>query len=139
MKKTSPEKSTVSGKKRRRSSSRESILECLSGSLKPTSVFEIIERLRKEGKRYNKTTIYREIETLKRMGNVKEIFFRNNTSLYELSGDHHHHLVCVSCGDIREVRINESLDKEERRMARREHFAIIEHSLEFFGTCERCR
>lgn len=138
-KNTNCEKNIPPRRKHRQSASREAMLECLSEVSKPISVLDMIERIVRNGKRYNKTTLYREIETLKQMGKVKEIFFRNDTALYELAGTHHHHLVCVSCGDIREVTLDESFSKEEKRLARKEKFTIVDHSLEFFGRCEGCR
>ncbi len=123
----------------RKSPARDAVLDILGNAGKPLPVSEIMASLANKGRSVNKTTVYREIETLKKMGSVREIFFRNDTALYECVGDHHHHLVCVSCGDIREVRLNESLEREESRLARRERFTILDHSLEFFGMCERCR
>lgn len=139
MRKTNNKLAVASLRKLRKSDVRESMLAVLTDAAKPLSVVEMLALLAKKGTRVNKTTVYREIDILKKTGRVREVFFRNDTALYELAGDHHHHLVCVSCGDVREVRIDESLDQEEQRIARREHFAIIEHSLEFFGMCERCR
>lgn len=139
MKKVMNISSILRTKVSRKSVARERILSLLSDVSKPISVFEILERLSKKGKTFNKTTIYREMETLKKEGQVKEIFFRNDTALYELAGEHHHHLVCVSCGDVRDVRLEESLGREEKKLECREHFTIFDHSLEFFGMCRKCR
>ncbi|QQS15596.1 MAG: transcriptional repressor [Candidatus Moraniibacteriota bacterium] len=141
MKKNTGEASTLSrqGKGLRKSVARDAILDTFMNAGKPLSVPGIITSLSAKGTSVNKTTVYREIETLKKIGRVREVFFRNDTALYEFAGDHHHHLVCVSCGDVREVRLNESLEQEENRLARRERFTILDHSLEFFGMCERCR
>lgn len=136
---TKERSSLFQGKGLRKSGARDAILGVFSRSLKPISASEVLDKLSRKGMAVNKTTVYRELETLKKIGYVKEIFFRNDTALYELAGDHHHHLVCISCGDIREVRLNESLDREEKRLARQERFVILEHSLEFFGMCEQCQ
>ncbi len=123
----------------RRSLAREEILSVLVSASKPVSVFDILEILSRKRRVFNKTTLYREMEVLKKEGHVKEVFFRNDTALYELVGEHHHHLVCTSCGDVRDVYLEESLDQEERKLERREHFTIFDHSLEFFGRCKRCQ
>lgn len=134
------EKSNVAlAGKLRRSGARERILAVLASVSKPFTAAEILTLLSRKGARVNKTTVYREVETLKKAGLVREVFFRNDTALYELAGDHHHHLVCVSCGDVRDVRLKESFESEERRLERAERFSILEHSLEFFGMCEQCR
>ncbi len=124
---------------KRKLSARQEIVSLLLSSRKPMSVPEILAILKEGGKEYNKTTLYREIENLKHTDAVKELFFRNDMALYELSGEHHHHLVCVACGDVREVKIEESLAVEEEKLAKREQFVILDHSLEFFGKCKQCQ
>lgn len=123
----------------RRSLAREEILSVLVSASKPVSVFEVLEILSRKRRIFNKTTLYREMDFLKKEGYVKEVFFRNDTALYELIGEHHHHLVCTSCGDVRDVHLEESLEHEERKLERREHFTIFDHSLEFFGKCKKCQ
>ncbi|QQR78022.1 MAG: transcriptional repressor [Candidatus Moraniibacteriota bacterium] len=115
------------------------MLSVLVSASKPVSVFEILDILSRKKRVFNKTTLYREMEVLKKEGYVKEVFFRNDTALYELVGEHHHHLVCTSCGDVRDVHLEESLECEERKLERREHFIILDHSLEFFGKCKECQ
>jgi Fe2+ or Zn2+ uptake regulation protein len=122
----------------RKSAARHRIQEVFKDSARPLSANEIRQRLEARGIVFNKTTIYREIETLKRIGAVKELFLRNDSAMYELSGTHHHHLQCVSCGDVRHVRLEETLEHEQRKMAAREGYTITDHSLEFFGVCAKC-
>lgn len=139
MKKSEDVSTHLRDKGARVSLSREGILSVLGGVSRPLSVADILERLFMRGKSFNKTTIYREVETLKKEGRIKEIFFRNDTALYELIGEHHHHLVCISCGDVRDVFLKESLEQEENRLAKKERFTIFDHSLEFFGRCQKCQ
>ena len=100
---------------------------------------EIERRLAASARRFNKTTVYREIGFLKTAGYVTELALRNDMALYELAGPHHHHLVCVDCGTVRDIDFRESLGREERRIERREGFRILDHSLEFFGLCGNCQ
>lgn len=123
----------------RRSTSRAAILALLETAHSPLSVPEIETRLERCGKSFNKTTVYREIEFLKTAGYVVELTLRNDLALYELSSPHHHHLVCVGCGLVIDVKPDESVREEERRLERREGFRIFDHSLEFFGLCRKCR
>ncbi|MBP9751343.1 MAG: transcriptional repressor [Candidatus Moranbacteria bacterium] len=119
---------------------REAILSLFSEAGAPLSVPRILESLEETGRRPNKTTVYRELEFLKGLGIVKELTLRNDLALYELSGPHHHHLVCVDCGTVRDIAVSdESLLREERRIERKEGFRVLEHSLEFFGICGNCR
>lgn len=122
----------------RRSAAREAILDFLSAVARPVSAYEIKMRLDARKKIFNKTTIYREIETLREGGYVKELMLRSNATLYELVGAHHHHLTCVSCGDMRDVELGGSLCDEEKKLAKKEGFTMLEHSFEFFGLCQKC-
>jgi Fe2+ or Zn2+ uptake regulation protein len=122
----------------RTSAAREAIVSALAKERKPLSVATLLERFSKTKKVFNKTTVYRELESLKRAGHVKELTLRNDTALYELVGEHHHHLTCVSCGDVRDVHLSGSLCEEERVIAKQEDFRILDHSFEFFGLCGKC-
>jgi Fur family transcriptional regulator, ferric uptake regulator len=54
---------------------------------------------------------------------------------YELTGDHHHHLICESCGGVSEV---ERSPLEFRRL-RGVDVEISSHTLEIYGRCADCR
>lgn len=124
----------------RMSRTREAIVSILAEAKTPLSVPQILSALGETGSRPNKTTVYRELEFLKAQGFAKELTLRNDIALYELAGAHHHHLVCVDCGDVRDIAVgDEMISCEERRIERKEGFRILEHSLEFFGVCGKCR
>lgn len=124
----------------RRSAAREALLRILATADSPLSVPDMERCLASSPRRFNKTTVYREIEVLKTAGYVSELTLRNGAALYELTRAHHHHLVCVECGSVRDVEVKEEAwECEERRIGKREGFHILDHSLEFFGLCGRCR
>jgi len=54
------------------------------------------------------------------------------------SARHHHHLVCKRCGLVAEVP-GCALQPVERELERQNNFAITDHALTFFGTCQECR
>lgn len=123
----------------RKSRSREGILRTLAMSKNPLSVAMILDALKKEKAPFNKTTIYREIAFLVRLGHIKELQIRNGGALYEMDMSHHHHLVCTGCGEVRHIDLKDSLCREEGRLAKEEKFIIREHVLEFFGVCCKCQ
>lgn len=124
----------------RRSAAREAILKLLECAHSPLSAPDIERRLASGRRSFNKTTVYRELDVLRTAGYVSELTLRNDKALYELSGPHHHHLVCVGCGMVRDVDVREDpWEREERRLERKEGFRIFDHSLEFSGLCAGCR
>ena len=124
----------------RRSAAREALLRTFEAAQSPLSVPDIERCLASGPRSFNKTTVYREIEFLKTAGYVSELTLRNDVALYELAGPHHHHLVCVDCGTVRDVAVKEGAwECEERRIEKREGFRVLDHSLEFFGLCGSCQ
>jgi Fur family ferric uptake transcriptional regulator len=126
-------------KKMRKSMAREAMLSILSRSKQPVSAYEILEVLAKRGKSFNKTTVYRELEILKRLGSVRELFLRNDVALYELSGEHHHHVLCTTCGNIRPIHLPEPKEWVAEKLVLEDGFLVTDHSLEFFGVCRKCQ
>lgn len=89
----------------------------------------------------NKTTVYRELEQMQKLGMVESVQLGDRKQYYELtSRAHHHHLVCLSCERVEEVDVDETvLLKEEGKISQEKKFDLLRHSLEFFGVCLRCR
>jgi Fur family transcriptional regulator, peroxide stress response regulator len=112
------------------------ILEVFSGDCKPINAEYIFNTLRSEG--LNLVTIYRTLATFVEKGILRFVNLNTDSAHYELSKHHHHHLICKDCGEIESVDVcNELLDKEA--IAQSKKFKSVEsHSVEFFGTCEKC-
>jgi Fur family ferric uptake transcriptional regulator len=53
-------------------------------------------------------------------------------------GDHHHHLVCVSCGNVREL-ADCAIGDLVQDLAAATDYDIEGHWLEFYGRCASCR
>lgn len=122
----------------RKSVVRELILRTITLQHRPISAPEILDLLGKQGKSCNKTTIYRELEILKKSEYIKELFLRTDVALYELAG-HRHHIMCVHCGDIQHIQVTEPESQKNKKQAERLGYTILDHSLEFFGLCQKCQ
>ncbi len=140
MKKAHSDLLKLKSKRRRFSASRNFILDMMAKNNKPLSVFEIQKTLKKNNLPVNKTTIYREIDLLKKEGLILEIQLKEKNKRYELSSrEHHHHMVCIKCNKIRDF-ISEDYEKIINKVIKNEpDFAkITNHSLELFGLCKSC-
>lgn len=89
----------------------------------------------------NKTTVYRELERMRSLRIIESRQLHDRRQYYELaSRGHHHHLVCLRCERVEDVDVNErELLLEEQKVSREKNFAIVRHSLEFFGVCTECQ
>jgi len=86
----------------------------------------------------DRTTIYRILEKFQKAGIVQSVFLKEDRLRFELNKDHHHHLVCTSCGIIQAVH-DHWLETAENEINSKYAFAVQEHTLEFFGKCKNCR
>jgi Fe2+ or Zn2+ uptake regulation protein len=118
---------------------RKSIIEILINSSTPLSVSEILEKLLKDHLNPNKTTIYREIEFLKKFQVLQEIDFGDGKKRYEISEDHHHHIICINCQTVSDIAMEKDLNNQEKQILKQLGFKPIGHSLEFFGLCSKCQ
>ena len=81
-------------------------------------------------------TLYRALDLLGELGIVRRLDLGDGAR-YELARDHHHHMICESCGDISEF--DECPLDPELLPAKSADFEIRAHSLEVYGRCGACR
>lgn len=119
---------------------RRALLENFCNHLKPQTPQELLSYLEKKGLMANKTTVYRQLDILVQIGLIQEINFSDRSKRYELfPADHHHHLVCQNCKKVEDINLDNDLDKQEKKIWKTSHFKVLQHSLEFFGLCNRCQ
>lgn len=81
-------------------------------------------------------TVYRTLGLLGELGIVRRLDLGDGAR-YELAEDHHHHMICESCGDISEF--EECPLDPERLPLENTGFEVRAHSLEVYGRCGACR
>ena len=81
-------------------------------------------------------TVYRALDLLGELGIVRRLDLGDGAR-YELARDHHHHMICESCGDISEF--DECPLDPELLPSKSADFEIQAHSLEVYGRCGACR
>jgi Fur family ferric uptake transcriptional regulator len=96
-------------------------------------------RLITSGVKVSKATVYNTLDLLKDCGLVSKYRFAENTSRYEkaFGRPHHHHLICLKCGDIIEF-VNEKLERIQDDVCREKRFEPQSSTLQVFGTCPKC-
>jgi Fe2+ or Zn2+ uptake regulation protein len=91
------------------------------------------------------SSVYRNLAVLEEVGAVTRIVTSDDFARYELAEqltEHHHHLICTSCGAVSDFSLSAateiSLDKALRRAARRAGFTHQGHRLDLLGLCTSC-
>ena len=96
-------------------------------------------RMISNGVKVSKATVYNTLELLQECGLVSKYRFAESTSRYEkaFGRPHHHHMICLTCGDIIEF-TNERLERIQEEVARDNNFQIQSTTIQIFGTCPKC-
>jgi Fur family ferric uptake transcriptional regulator len=92
------------------------------------------------GIKVSKATVYNTLDLLQSCGLVSKYRFAENTSRYEkaFGRPHHHHLICLECGDIIEF-VNDRLEVIQEEVCGEKSFTPQSSSLQIFGTCVKCK
>lgn len=112
------------------------VLEAASGF---RTAHDLFDDVRKAGERVGLTTIYRTLQSLAERGEVDVLRTAEGEAIYRRcrTENHHHHLVCTSCGHSVEIASAE-VESWARQIAADHGFSSITHSAEVFGLCRNC-
>ena len=132
---------TLAGAGHRGSRPRTEVLEAVASLGCAMTAREIAELLRERGSTVGLASIYRALDLLDRLGLVHRMDVGEGVARYEPaypSGEHHHHIVCDSCGDVVPFE-DEALERAIDRLSKRVDFAIAAHDVTLHGECPVCR
>ena len=119
---------------------REAVRAALAEARGFVSAQRLHEMLRGEGSKIGLATVYRSLAALAQAGEADSLQSPDGENLFrscETRG-HHHHLICRSCGETREL---EAAVVEEwaARVGAEHGFTDIGHVVDLFGICADCR
>lgn len=120
---------------------RRDLVSTLERANKPLSTGEILSA----AGGMPQSSVYRNLSVLEHAGVVRRVITEEEFARYELTEEfteHHHHLICSSCGRVEDVTIpgdfETTMDRTLDRLARRTGFAKVSHRLDLIGTCRNC-
>ena len=127
----------------RYTSGRRALVDLLADAHRPLTVAEVLERA--DG--LTQSSVYRNLSLLERAGVVQRVVTDDEFARFELAedltGHHHHHLVCSSCGTVDDFTLDpaleSALDAALGSAATSAGFDVRHHRLDLVGTCRRCR
>ena len=100
---------------------------------------EIYLRARKKEPRISLSTVYRALQTFKKLGLVEELHLDDTHHCYEVKpSTEHHHMVCLGCGRVIEFQYPLSRYLK-RNVPKARDFDITETAVRMTGYCSKCR
>jgi Fe2+ or Zn2+ uptake regulation protein len=92
------------------------------------------------------SSAYRSLAVLVDAGVVRRLVHGSDHAHYELAEhltEHHHHLVCDSCGTVVDVtlpaRVESTMDRSFADAAGKHGFTASRHNVDIYGVCAACR
>lgn len=120
----------------RATAQRRAVLRSVGEASGSFTVAELHERARRLEPRLGLATTYRTLELLRAAGDVHPLLGEGRNAYVRCRPEHHHHLVCTSCGGVEETELCAAPSDSELR--RRHGFTPVAHELDIYGTCRSC-
>jgi len=121
---------------------RRALVEMLGSADRPLTIPEIM----KAKKGLALSSVYRNLAVLEQATVVHRIVTRGDYAAFELAedlGEHHHHLICTSCGTVEDFTASAQLERSATaaldKVAGRAGWRVTSHRLDLTGLCPACR
>jgi Fe2+ or Zn2+ uptake regulation protein len=127
------------------------LVEVLGAADRPLTIAEILDaansRAQGSHHRLPQSSAYRSLTVLTEAGVLRRLAGADDLGRFELaedlSGHHHHHFVCASCGVVADVKASPRLERalsEAGRVAGEEMgVEVNDHRIDLVGRCADCR
>ncbi|MFI9624637.1 Fur family transcriptional regulator [Streptomyces sp. NPDC052042] len=118
---------------------RAAVAAALDGVDEFRSAQELHDVLKHRGDSVGLTTVYRTLQSLADAGEVDVLRTTDGESVYRRcsTDEHHHHLVCRTCGKAVEVE-GPAVEQWAESVAAQHGYVNVAHTVEIFGTCAGC-
>jgi Fur family ferric uptake transcriptional regulator len=121
---------------------RDALVQVLLRAGRPLTIPEILD----SGAGIAQSSAYRNLQLLEQAGVVHRIVTNAEFARYELAedltGDHHHHLICSSCGSVEDVPASAGLERSLHaaidQVAATTGFQTAAHRIDLVGLCRDC-
>ncbi|MGI8792503.1 MAG: Fur family transcriptional regulator [Acidimicrobiales bacterium] len=125
----------------RATTGRVDLVAILAAAERPLTIPDILDQ--RDG--LAQSSVYRNLSVLEQAHVVRRVIGGDEFTRYELAEDlteHHHHLVCTSCGTVTDFTIpgslERSVDEAVAVIAAGTGFKATGHRLDLLGLCEAC-
>lgn len=123
----------------RMTSQRRLLLNIIRGANGHLDADELFRQAKEKDPRISLSTVYRNLSLLKEVGLVAERHLGEDHHHYEINvAPHHHHLVCVECGEVFEFE-SQLAEKMKDTVEEASHFKVTHIEINMQGYCENCK
>ncbi|HEX2052613.1 MAG TPA: transcriptional repressor [Actinomycetota bacterium] len=127
----------------RYTTSRRALVEAMAAARRPLTIPEILSA----AGNVTVSSAYRNLTLLCEADVARRVSGTDDLGRFELaedvSGQHHHHLICSSCGTMADVKATDQLEKAvadaARQVAAETGYVVRAHRVDLEGLCPACR
>jgi len=106
-------------------------------ALRHMTAEDVYKALLTEGADVGLATVYRVLMQFEQAGLLSRSHFESGKSVFELNeGQHHDHLVCLTCGRVEEF-YDAEIETRQRAVAQARGYALQDHSLALYAVCAK--
>ena len=104
------------------------------------SLDELLKKVKRKSPKTGYATVYRTMKILVESGLAVERQFGDGQRRFENIPEdgHHDHMICLKCSDITEFK-NDRIEALQDKTAEEFGFKVVNHKLELYGYCSKCR
>ena len=122
---------------RKQSKQRDLVLNYMKQIHGHVSAEEVYDALNQSGNPISLATVYRNLDILSQMNEIKKIAHPVNGYVYDKTAEPHYHLHCVCCNRLFDAP-NAYVKKLDTAMNEQSGWHIYSHSILFEGVCPKC-
>ena len=98
---------------------------------------DVFKALLADGADIGLATVYRVLMQFEQAGLLSRSHFESGKSVFELNeGQHHDHLVCLTCGRVEEF-FDPEIEQRQRAVAQARGFDLQDHALSLYAVCTK--
>ncbi len=122
----------------RGSRQRDTILRVITDSKDHPRADRVYDQVRQEIPNISMGTVYRNLNSLARAGDIRQLDIADGTSRFDGNIEDHYHFRCEQCGQIFDL--DEPVDQSiSERVAKDTGFRVYRQRMELTGLCNACQ
>lgn len=123
----------------RKTKQRDLILKTLRSTKSHPTADWIYEKVKQEMPNISLGTVYRNLGTLKEIGEVMELNYGSKYSRFDGNPENHYNFVCINCGSVMDIQGLPVDEKLNEKVERENGVKVMFHRTEFYGLCKECK